>query len=962
MTVETIFSAARQLPPGATRDAFVEESCSEDAALRSQVEALLQIAERMDTNEPFDTVASVMKSLTQSRPSEGYSTQSPTSEPDLIGRKIGHYEITSKLGQGGMGVVYKARDIHLDRLVALKILPDEKITSPDRKRRFIQEAKAASALNHPNIVHLYDVDEQDGINFMAMEYVTGKTLGELIPQGGMGLDEALKYALQVADALTAAHKAGIVHRDLKPANVMVDADGRLRVLDFGLAKLLLTAGDVDTTETVAAGDSPMTVEGTILGTASYMSPEQAEGRQVDARSDIFTFGAVLYEMLNGCRAFRGDSMMSTLAAIIRAEPEELSEDVPLKLRRLVEQYLHKDPDRRCQHMSDVRQVLEDLKADSESGSRATKRMVLPARSSRSLLWPAAGFAVAVLAAVLWFIRDTTPSPEPVHVAAPLTTFVGTERHPTFSPDGNQVAFSWGGEREDNFDIYVTLIGTPTPLRLTKDPADDTGPAWSPDGRWIAFVRSRLGDSSEEVVVVPAIGGPERVLAEVPIAHPNGFATSPYLDWTPASDHLFVGLNGNDGEPAGLFLLSVETGELRRLTAGPSGATDSQPSLAPDGRTLAFARRRGDARYDLYLLPLAEDFEASGEPKRLPGSLGATTGSAWAPGGKDLVVASGATFDVSSLLRIPASGGKARRVLSAGSGVQEAPAVSAAAKRLVFSQLSSDTNIWRIPLPDGRPERFVSSTLLEHNPRYSPDGKWIAFESTRSGIASVWVASADGSGARILVSEPGTHAGSPRWSPDSSRIAFDWKRGQGWDVYVTKLQGGSPQQVTTDPADDVSASWSHDGRWIYFGSRRTGEFEVWKTEASGGDAVQITRNGGHVALESTDQSTLYYTKTNENRTSLWKVSVDGGEESEVLASVWLRNFLVVSGGIYFIPVPAEEMGYTLQFFDIASGRASQVAALAAEPDIGLTVSPDGHYFVVAERDQSGADLMLVENFR
>jgi serine/threonine-protein kinase len=269
----------------------------------------------------------------------------------MIGKTISHHKIVEKLGEGGMGVVYKARDTHLDRYVALKVLPAEKVADPDRKRRFVQEAKAASALNHPNIIHVYDIDQAEGTDFISMEYVDGRTLDKLIPPKGMPLDEALKYADQIADALAAAHAAGIVHRDLKPANVMVTEKGLIKVLDFGLAKLSPLAG-IENTQTV-------TVAGTISGTLSYMSPEQAEGRPVDGRSDIFSFGAMLYEMASGVRAFERDSGITTLAAVLHEQPPPLR-NVPPDLAAIISRCLCKNPGDRFQRAEEIRQALQQL--------------------------------------------------------------------------------------------------------------------------------------------------------------------------------------------------------------------------------------------------------------------------------------------------------------------------------------------------------------------------------------------------------------------------------------------------------------------------------------------------------------------------------------------------------------------------------------------------------------------------
>src|SRR5713101_2598 len=289
----------------------------------------------------------------------------------MTGRTIGHYRILEQLGAGGMGIVYKALDSHLDRFVAIKVLPPEKVANAERKRRFVQEAKAASALNHPNIITIHDIASENGIDFIAMEYVPGRTLDELINRKGLRLNEALKYAVQIADALAKAHSAGIIHRDLKPANIMVTENGLVKVLDFGLAKLAETAtSEFGETATVRAPQGPNTEAGTIVGTTAYMAPEQAEGKKMDARSDIFSFGSVLYEMVTGRRAFHGDSKMSTLSAILKDEPRSVSSvapDVPRDLERIISQCLRKDPERRFQHMDDLKVALLDLEEESNSG-------------------------------------------------------------------------------------------------------------------------------------------------------------------------------------------------------------------------------------------------------------------------------------------------------------------------------------------------------------------------------------------------------------------------------------------------------------------------------------------------------------------------------------------------------------------------------------------------------------------
>ena len=296
----------------------------------------------------------------------------------VIGQTLGHYRIEAKLGEGGMGLVYRAFDTHLDRPVAIKILRADATISPECKRRFVQEAKAASALNHPNIIHIYDISSSGDTDFIAMEFVAGKTLHQLIGKNGLPLRDTLKYSIQIADALTRAHAAGIVHRDLKPANIIVAEDGRVKLLDFGLAKLTEKTVDSEAaTATMTAEDALQTEAGSIVGTVAYMSPEQAEGRKVDARSDIFSFGAVLYEMVTGRRPFEGATRISTLSAILHEEPQppcDLVPDLPAELQIIISRCLRKDVERRAQHVDDIKLALEELRDDSTSGklSRASQ--------------------------------------------------------------------------------------------------------------------------------------------------------------------------------------------------------------------------------------------------------------------------------------------------------------------------------------------------------------------------------------------------------------------------------------------------------------------------------------------------------------------------------------------------------------------------------------------------------------
>ncbi len=552
--------------------------------------------------------------------------------------RLSHYQIVEKLGEGGMGVVYKARDTRLDRFVAIKVISSDLKTDPDRRHRFVQEAKAASALNHPGIITVHEIASEGDVDFIVMELVPGRTLDAVIPRKGMRVRDALSVAVEIADALAAAHAAGIVHRDLKPANLMVSESGRAKVLDFGLAKLRAHDGPAREDEPT---ERVKTREGTILGTCAYMSPEQAEGRSLDFRTDIFSFGLVLYEMLTGQSAFRRDSKVATLAAILREEPKpprELTDEVPPELERVVLRCLRKDPARRFQTMADLKVALAELKEESDSGKlsgalRPAER-TQPRRRFRLAVAAAASAVVAVGAgAVLLRLvpRAGGRGPE-VTPPVPLTSFTGRVASPALSPDGDQVAFVWNGERQESFDLYLKLVGPGAPIRLTSDPRPESSPAWSPDGRQIAFLRS--GPARSEVVVIPALGGPERTVAEAAVLNLG-------LAWSPDGRSLLVARAEAQGTPAGIFAVSVGAGTMKRLTRPPAGAWagDISPALSPDGRTLAFARSLTRSNSEIYVVPLSESLDVEGEPRRLTFETKSSGEPVFTPDGQRIVFSS-----------------------------------------------------------------------------------------------------------------------------------------------------------------------------------------------------------------------------------------------------------------------------------------------------------------------------------
>lgn len=871
-----------------------------------------------------------------------------------------HYELVEQLGEGGMGVVYKARDTRLGRFVAVKVLAPGKASDPDRRQRFAREARAASALAHPNVLTVHEIGSQDGVDFIVTEYVPGTTLERLIPPRGLPVREALRWAVPIADALAATHAAGVIHRDLKPANVMVTDAGLVKILDFGLARFVDPGPMAEGDDTEAV----LTREGTVFGTCAYMSPEQAEGREVDARSDIFSLGAVLYEMVTGHKAFARDSASATIAAVLRDEPEpagRVSAGVPPELERVIHRCLRKEPAKRFQSMADLKVALEELREESETGSPARTRAARPLR--RAALGFAAAVVIAAAIAGGWLARRAAPEVVESTPPVPLTSFGGRILWPALSPDGNQVAFVWNGETQASFDLYVKLVGPGSPVRLTTDPGTESSPAWSPDGRQIAFLR-QLPSRGWVLAVIPALGGPEKIVAEAPVFHQG-------VTWSADGRSLVVAHRGTGDRVSALSRVSIATGEVKRLVRPPSellGLGDFSPALSPDGRTLAFARARTVVASSLHVLPVTEGLEPEGEPVALTSARSASSQPAWTPDGKRIVFTQdGFGWSSSpSLMVIPASpaaGQKARRVLGGEGG--EFPSLSRYGS-LVFARPINDLNLWRLPLKEGRPGRpepLLSSTRMDGAPALSPDSRRLAFTSDRAGSMQLWLASADGSHPAQLTSIVATNTSGGRWSPDGNRLVFTSNPEGHRDIFLTTPNGREPLRLTRSLSHDTSPSWSRDGAWVYFGSNREDGFQVWKMKPEpDAAAVRVTRGGGHAARESADGRTLYFARPmGGGPWSVWQMPAGGGEESLLiprLAQSWF--FEVTARGIYYLT--SDLPGGELRFHRLSDGNDTLLLRLDKRSGFGLAAAPDDSAVIYTVYDVDATELMYVESFR
>jgi Tol biopolymer transport system component/predicted Ser/Thr protein kinase len=745
----------------------------------------------------------------------------------MIGKTISHYRILEKLGGGGMGVVYKAEDTKLGRMVALKVLPPERVADPNRKRRFVQEARAASALNHPNIITIYDIDEAEGVHYIAMEYVEGKTLDRLIARHGLRVNEALKYAVQMATALAKAHSAGIVHRDLKPTNMMVTDDGLVKVLDFGLAKLTEAAptGDAET----AVTREPTTEEGTIVGTVGYMSPEQAEGKAVDARSDIFSFGSVLYEMLTGQRAFQGETKVSTIAAILREEPKPLSqirEGLPREVERIVRRCLRKDPAHRFQHMDDLKVALEELKEESDSGELAATAKAEKKRLSRTALAAIAVATVALLAvaAVVAYILWPRPQAPAQRTLTRLTFDPGLQSDPSFSPDGRFIAYS--SDRSGNFDIWVQQIGGGDPVQVTKSPAHDWQPDWSPDGKQIVFrsERDRGG-----LYVVPALGGHETKV--------SSFGYRPR--WSPDGSRILFRstILREVSEPLRVYIVGLDGNPPHEVLAGTLTAAASDTSVAwhPDGQRVSIRLRQpGEPQGGFWTVPVAGGAPVKSElatqvEEQLKVASASLEDFVWAPSGRALYF-QGTSRDVRNLWKISADpttlrwvGGPER--LTTGPGQDTALAISADSKRLGFVARTESLRIWSIPFDaakgrtTGEGQPVTAAGMDADCPDLTRDGSKLVFLAVRAGKEELWAKSLTDGRETLLVAEANYYA--LRWSRDGTRLAYRRAHPTTGEFQMVLLPaGGGTEEVLTSPGrrgvESNPWDWSLDGRWLLGG--------------------------------------------------------------------------------------------------------------------------------------------------
>jgi Tol biopolymer transport system component len=761
----------------------------------------------------------------------------------MVPATLGHYRIVGSIGAGGMGEVFLAEDGKLGRKVALKVLAHALAADPERRDRFEREARAIAALNHPNIITIYSVEEQEGVLFLTMELVEGKTLSELIPRQGMSLERWLHIAIPLTDAVGAAHQRGITHRDLKPANVMVSDEGRLKVLDFGLAKVR-EESPADGLTVAATASAPLTIEGRILGTVAYMSPEQAQGKAVDARSDVFSLGILLFEMATGERPFKGDTNVSVLSAILKDTPAsvtDLRQDLPRDVGRILRRCLAKDPEDRYQTAKDLRNDLRSLKGDLDTGtaerdqapSRVSQTAVLPAPAPRT--WSAALFAVAALvvlavAAGWWYVRRSAPTAPPAFASIIVRrlTNTGTATLAAISPDGRYVVHVDGSSGKPG--LWMRQVSTASSVQIVPPMTGDyLGLAFSPDGEAVLYVFSPENAVVASLFQIPLLGGPPRKLVE-------DISTAPAF--SPDGTRMAFVRGMANGEQVIILANADGTGERRLASrAAPDPYASTRVAWSPDGTEIAaFAGEMPAQRTRIVLVNVETGKERAFSERTFdtPGQLtwladaSALVFDAADPGG-------GAFGGNGQLWSISYPGGTLRRLTNEGASYSSL-AATAAGRTMVAVRDEMRARLW--VAPEGNSTHARPITGVDNGREgavgidWTPDGR-VVYSATTQGSPDIWVVNSDGSQRTQLTSEPGSEA-QPQVLPDGKGIVFISRRpgNPKFEILAMDIDGSNKRQIVTG-AGTWPGCLQVIGDHVYFRAFEGGRLVNYRAPLSGG---------------------------------------------------------------------------------------------------------------------------------
>jgi serine/threonine protein kinase len=893
------------------------------------------------------------------------------------GTKLGPYEILAPLGAGGMGEVYRAKDMRLDRHVALKVLPEALAGDADTLSRFEREAKTVAALSHPNILAIHDFGSDAGRVYAVAELLEGSTLRERLSEGALPVRKAVDYGIQIARGLAAAHEKGIVHRDLKPENLFVTEDGRVKILDFGLASHAPVVPAVDDTQTPTV--EGRTEPGTVMGTVGYMSPEQVRGLPADQRSDIFSFGAVLYEMLSGGRAFRRDTSVETMTAILKEDPPGLADaaaKVPTGLDRIVRHCLEKNPAERFQS---ARDVAFDLAAAEDLSGVASPTVGEPAAPRiRRVLVPAALLLVGVVIGAAIVRSTRPPPPEPVRVR-PLT-FSGHDGEPSASSDGRLVAFT--STRDGVSRIWIKqLSGGEAPL--TSGP--DRRPRFSPDGASVLFLRPGEDGSRTDAWRVALVGGePRRILQDVTDA-----------DWAPDGQRIaFLRPNAEGERRSSSIGVADVRGGQERILASVRDLELQFVRWSPTGRLIAVIRL-APIGFEPPAEVLLVDAE-SGKERRLARRAGfPISGLVWSDSGEEVLYAeAGSRLGDSSgaLARVVAkriASGRERTLFwsldlfpTIGSTKTFATLDVLGPGRVVFDEITQRMNLREVSIgretlpPDVR--ALTEGSSRDRQPAYSPDGEQIVFSSNRSGNLDLWSLSTK-TGALTQLTDDPAQDWDPGFLPDGRHVVWSSDRSGNLEIWTANADGSGARQLTRDGKDAENPTATRDGSWIVYTSGDPAKNGIWKIRPDGSDATRLVPGVASNAEVSPDGRYASYVRWITGIGLARKVDVVEIETGRVVPfeiqlrqQTGLSTSSVLAGRTRWLPggraiawIGEDENGTTgvfAQDFDPERDTSASRRKLAGfSPDYvteSFGISPDGRHATLSVMRQS-SNLMLAE---